>query len=81
MYKVNLNLVYNPDDQLDSTIIDAKNWCTAQIGKQVNPETKKYQWMVRDKWRLNENKFRFELCAIFYFEKQEHANWFTLRWS
>jgi hypothetical protein len=43
MYKVNLNLVYNPDDQLDSTIIDAKNWCTAQIGKQVNPETKKYQ--------------------------------------
>jgi aminopeptidase C len=37
--------------------------------------------MVRDMWRVNEKNFRFERYAVFYFEKQEHANWFILRWS
>jgi|LakMenE01Jun11ns_1017448.scaffolds.fasta_scaffold8659657_2 hypothetical protein len=81
MYKVNINLVYTHPESLCSTITDAKNWCKEQIGRQVNPETKKYQWMVRDMWRVNEKNFRFERYAVFYFEKQEHANWFILRWS
>jgi hypothetical protein len=78
MYKVNINLVYAYQDY---TISAAKIWCKEQFGKQVNPETKKYQWMVRDRWRLNEKNFRFERCAVFFFEKQEHSNWFTLKWS
>lgn len=66
MYRVVLNW-----DGAEPLTNDAVRWCKEQFGPSYNPDTNKHKWMVRV------DTFWY----VFYFEKEEHANWFTMRWG
>lgn len=73
MYKVDLKWDWLINDK---KINQARNWCTQKFGKSRHPD-KTYKWMTRDNWSLNTLSY----CTCFYFEKEEHKNWFLIRWQ
>lgn len=73
MYKVDLKWDWNINRK---KINQARNWCTQQFGKSRHPD-KTYKWMSRDIWSWN----TFSYYTCFYFEKEEHKNWFLIRWQ
>jgi hypothetical protein len=74
MYKVNLN--WRWADFEDKTI-DASEWCLFQFGEKYDPITKKWRWMVRDVWDWEYHTYK----TMFYFQTEEAASWFILRWG
>lgn len=61
-------------------------WCEMNLGKQVDPKTKKYRWMTKHRWVNLPESHMFKTegptkILVFYFEKKEDLTLFTLRWS
>lgn len=54
-----------------------KDWCRETFGKNKTRES--YTWRTNKVW-IYVNVFNNKLYPVFYFAKQEHANWFTLKW-
>jgi len=76
MYKVAVNWTW--DQPSHRTIMnEARQWCIQQFGKSRYPGTKKYKWLERCTW----NEYKYSYLTNFYFDKEEHATWFKLRWA
>ena len=56
-----------------------KAWCKETYG--AAKVDNKYIWRSRMEYHVNWNSNTVGKIAYFYFQKEEHATWFSIRWT
>lgn len=56
-----------------------KVWCKETYG--AAKVDNKYIWRSRMEYNVDWGRNTVDKIACFYFQKEEHATWFSIRWS